>query len=304
MCAARGRRHAGVYARVAWVGGWVGGGGGGCGVSLGGSSRRTVCAARGVCPPMRVLPRFRSSVVWAARLTRHPQEWRGAGLLAGFSQRSHPVRQRCERGWRARCLWAVVQEEAGAGRGQGRGEAGAGRGERQRAPQPMASLAELRISSSAQLGSVLSSALAPPVVRLRPRDGSALLDTAPRCSAVAYKLSSACSLLSSRVCVLSPWPPASSPRALAALYSKPSATRPDFVLTSNSYPLIPPHIPTHLHPALTTHCPPPCCHLHSFARNSQTIMVWSMDPEKKELPGPCSTISKHVCTWLRKRPCW
>ena len=98
------------------------------------------------------------------------------------------------------------------------------------------------------------------MVRLRPRDSRALLDTAPPCSAVVCKLSSDVpSPLLSRLRAL--FAAASSPHALAALYSKLSAAWPDFVLTSNSYPpplaATPPRptTPTHLHPTLTTHRP-------------------------------------------------
>ena len=146
MCAARGRRHAGVLACVA---------GRGAGAEVQGLIRRAVLGgqcvpSRGVCQPMRELPHFRSSVVCAARRTRRPKEggcWPLGWILSTFSSRAAAVRARS-----ARAMFV----------GSGRGEAGAGRGrggERLRAPQPMASLAELRISSSAQLGSALSSAL-------------------------------------------------------------------------------------------------------------------------------------------------
>ena len=186
MCAARGRRHAGVLACVA---------GRSAGAEVQGLIRRAVLGgqcvpSRGVCQPMRELPHFRSSVVCAARLTRRPKEggcWPLGWILSTFSSRAAAVRARLAR---AVCLWAVGgerQRRGEAARTATDGEPGWAQG--------------LELSSAR-----ICPELRPPVIRLRPRDGPALLDMAPPCSAVVCKLSSGCPLLSSLVYVLSSRP--------------------------------------------------------------------------------------------------
>ena len=93
-----------------------------CGGGLRGLTTRIVLGGQcvpsmGCAKPMRVPPRFRSSVVCAARLTRRPKEggcWPLGWILSTFSSRAAAVRARLAR---AVCLWAVGGER------QRRGEA-------------------------------------------------------------------------------------------------------------------------------------------------------------------------------------
>ena len=104
-----------------------------------------MCAVQGCLPAYARAAAFQIKCSLRRTANTAPQ---GGGVLASRLD-SLNVLIPCGSGACAVGARDVCGQWAGRGRG----------GERQRAPQPMASLAELRISSSAQLGSALSSAL-------------------------------------------------------------------------------------------------------------------------------------------------